>query len=194
MMTDYDHHGKGQHDQGDMAVPAVPRARLVVIEAKLVLPGFEAVLDRPTVTLHLHECFHGRALRTPCREECKAAIGNVSADQRASDPDAGKGIVIVSGIENGQFDPGPFIPALSPGARASRQALQGIRGQVRSDILCGSGNGIGIAPGDIAEPIDAVRRYLGKRTRENDTSAASARSIMARAIAGLVAKPSSCGT
>ena len=34
-----------QHDQADMAVPAVPGPALVVVEAKLVLGGFEAVLN-----------------------------------------------------------------------------------------------------------------------------------------------------
>lgn len=43
---------------------------------------------------------------------------------------------------------------------------------------------------DIADPIDAV----GGQPLENGTPAATARSIIARAIAGLVANSVSCGT
>lgn len=42
---------------------------------------------------------------------------------------------------------------------------------------------------DIADPMDAVGGHPGKRHLS-----CQRRSIMARAIAGLVAKPSSCGT
>jgi len=41
MMADHSHHGEGQHDEGDVTVPAVPGAGLVVIKPQLVLGGFE---------------------------------------------------------------------------------------------------------------------------------------------------------
>jgi hypothetical protein len=40
----------GEHDEGDVAMPAMPRAALVMIEAALVLGGLEAIVDRPAVT------------------------------------------------------------------------------------------------------------------------------------------------
>src|SRR4051812_39935948 len=48
-MTDRRHHGKGQHDERDMAMPAVPGSGLVVIEAELGLGSLEAVLDGPAM-------------------------------------------------------------------------------------------------------------------------------------------------
>ena len=48
-MTDGGHHSKGEHDERDMPVPAVPGARLVVIEPEFVLGGFEAVFDGPAM-------------------------------------------------------------------------------------------------------------------------------------------------
>jgi hypothetical protein len=41
LTADDGHHGEGEHDERDMAVPAMPGARFVVIEAKFVLGGFE---------------------------------------------------------------------------------------------------------------------------------------------------------
>ena len=50
-MPDDRHHRERQHDERYMTVPAMPGSGLVVIKAELVLSGFEAVLDRPAVTL-----------------------------------------------------------------------------------------------------------------------------------------------
>lgn len=81
-MPDRSHHGEGEHDQRDMAMPAMPGAGLVVIETKFVLGGLEAVLDRPAMAFHLHQRFDGRILRAPCREEGDIAVGDVAADQQ----------------------------------------------------------------------------------------------------------------
>ena len=35
-MTDSGHHGEGEHDQRDMAMPAMPRAGFIVIEPKFI--------------------------------------------------------------------------------------------------------------------------------------------------------------
>ena len=51
VVTDDGHHGEGEHGKGDMAVPAMPRAGLVVIETELVLGGFEAILDGEVLQL-----------------------------------------------------------------------------------------------------------------------------------------------
>ena len=54
-MSDGGGHGEGQHDQSDVAMPAVPGAGLVVVEAELVLGGLEAVLDGPAVAFDQRE-------------------------------------------------------------------------------------------------------------------------------------------
>jgi hypothetical protein len=64
VMTDDSHHGEGEHDERDMAVPAMPGAGLVVmavpampgaglvvIETELVLGSLEAVLDGAAAAL-----------------------------------------------------------------------------------------------------------------------------------------------
>ena len=48
-MLDGSHHGEGEHDQRDVAVPAVPGSGLVVVEPELVFGCLEAVFDRPAV-------------------------------------------------------------------------------------------------------------------------------------------------
>src|SRR3982074_3328562 len=47
MMADHRHHGEGEHDHGNVAMPAMPGSALVVIAPELVLGGLETVLDRP---------------------------------------------------------------------------------------------------------------------------------------------------
>ena len=108
-MTDDGHHGKGEHDQRDMPMPAVPRAGFVVIETEFVLGGFEAVLDGPAMTFHRHELFYGRALGAPSGEEGEIAIGNVAADEKTSRPLCREGAGVFAGIEIGQFDIGPVV-------------------------------------------------------------------------------------
>lgn len=49
MVADGCHHGKRQHDQADVAMPAAPRAALVVVEAKLILGDIKAALDAPAL-------------------------------------------------------------------------------------------------------------------------------------------------
>ena len=46
-MTDRGHHGEGQHDERDVAMPSMPGAGLVMIKAKLVFCRLETVLDGP---------------------------------------------------------------------------------------------------------------------------------------------------
>src|SRR5512144_1976564 len=69
VMTDGGHHGKGEHDQRDMSMPAVPGAGFVVVEAEFVLGGLEAVLNSPAMTFHRDQLFPGRALGAPGGEE-----------------------------------------------------------------------------------------------------------------------------
>jgi len=110
-MTDDGHHGEGEHDEGDMPVPAMPGTGFVVIEAEFVLGGFEAVLDGPAMAFDRCELFHGRALGAPCGEEGKVAIGNAAADQEAPRPLSHEGAVVFAGIEIGQFEIDPVMQA-----------------------------------------------------------------------------------
>ncbi len=50
-MADDGHHGESQHYQRDMAMPAMPGARLVVIETELVLGGLETIFNSPAMSL-----------------------------------------------------------------------------------------------------------------------------------------------
>ena len=46
VVSDCGQHGEGEHDQGDVAMPAVPGTGFVVVETEFVLGGFETVLGR----------------------------------------------------------------------------------------------------------------------------------------------------
>ena len=121
---DRDQHGKGQHRQGDVAVPAGPAAAaggraitagatvrrpsrgagLVVVEAELVLGGLEAALDRSAVPFDLdQDPGPGRA---PGREEAKLAVGDGVADQEAPHPQAKEAVAILGSLEVGQLKMG----------------------------------------------------------------------------------------
>ena len=47
LMLDGSHHGKCEHDERDVTMPAMPRSGFVVVEPELVLGSLKAVLDRP---------------------------------------------------------------------------------------------------------------------------------------------------
>ena len=80
-MSDRGHHGEGKHHQGHMTVPAMPGSALVVIEPELVLRGFKAVLDRPSVAFDCDERFNGCSCWAPSGEEGEIAIGDTTTDQ-----------------------------------------------------------------------------------------------------------------
>ena len=90
VVADGGQHGEGQHDERDVAVPAVPGAGLVVVEAELVLRGLEAVLDGPAVPLDLDQRLDRRPGRAPGGEVGQLAVGDVAADQQAPRPKAGE--------------------------------------------------------------------------------------------------------
>ena len=51
----YDENRVGQHGQGDVAIPALPVAHLVMIEPALALGGLEGLLDLPALASHAHQ-------------------------------------------------------------------------------------------------------------------------------------------
>lgn len=120
LMADDSHHGEGEHDERDMAVPAMPRARFVVIETEFVLGGFKTVLDGPAAAFDRYELFHGRALGTPRGEEGEVTVGDVAADQQTPRPLPREGAVVLDGIEIGQFEIGPVMQARTFGSFACR--------------------------------------------------------------------------
>jgi len=124
-MSDGGGHGEGQHDQSDVAMPAVPGAGLVVVEAELVLGGLEAVLDGPAVAFHLDQGVDAGPGRTPGGEEGQVAIGDVAADQQATGPEARSGLVVFGGVQIGQLTVGPVMQPGPLGSFAGRQPLPG---------------------------------------------------------------------
>lgn len=146
MLADDGRHGEGRHDQGNMAVPAVPRADLVVIEAGCVIRGLDPVLDRPSVAFDPHQCFHGGTSRTTRVEE------KARAPSEYCDGSAGLGPDPAQGSANPRSRDRPVRHRPSHGGtrpcpHASRKVLPGIPGQVRGDTLHCSGNGIRPVPG-----------------------------------------------
>src|ERR1700730_10190201 len=117
-MADDSHHGEGERDEGDMAVPAMPGTGLVMIEAEFILGSLKTILDSPAMTFHRHQLWHRRALGTPSGEEGQITTGDVAADQEASCPFPGKGV----GLEIGQFDVGPVVQTRPLGSFTGRQA------------------------------------------------------------------------
>ncbi len=79
-------HGECQHDQADMAVPAVPGPALVVVEAELVFCGLEAVLNGPALPFDPDQRFDARARRAPGGEKRARAVGDAAPDQQAMRP------------------------------------------------------------------------------------------------------------
>lgn len=109
------HHGESEHDQRDMAMPAMPEAGLIVVEAEFVFGGLEAVLDRPAMPFDCHQRLDGCADPTPGREEGEIAVGDIAADQQPTCPDTGEGVVIVAGVEIGQFEIDPIVQSCAFG-------------------------------------------------------------------------------
>ncbi len=128
-------------DQRDMAMPAMPGAGFVVIEAEFVLGGLEAVLDRPAMPFHLHQRLDGCVEWTPGREEGEITVGDIAADQQPARPDARERRIKITSIEIGQFEIGPIVQSCAFGPVARRQASPALFGQGLGDVLGRSGDG-----------------------------------------------------
>ena len=59
VVADRRHHGESEHDERDMAVPAVPGPGFVMVESEFVFGGLESILDGPAMTLDLDQDFDG---------------------------------------------------------------------------------------------------------------------------------------
>ena len=73
LMLDGSHHGKGEHDERDVTMPAVPGSEFVVVEPELVFGCLEAILDRPAMALDADQGL-AASLRSPrrCRQPIAA--------------------------------------------------------------------------------------------------------------------------
>ena len=81
MMADHRHHGEGEHDHGNVTMPAMPGSALVMIEPELAFCGFKAVLDRPSMAFYRDQRFNGCSRWAPGGEEGEIAIGDATTDQ-----------------------------------------------------------------------------------------------------------------
>ena len=79
-MSDHRHHGESEHDEGDMAVPAVPGPGFVMVEPEFIFGSFEGVLNGPAMALDPDQSFNGRFERTPGGEKGHVAIGDRTPD------------------------------------------------------------------------------------------------------------------
>ena len=86
LMLDGSHRGKGEHDERDVTMPAMPGSGLIVVEPELVFGGFETILDRPAMSFDFDQGFDARSDRTPSGEEGHVAVGDVAADQQPPRP------------------------------------------------------------------------------------------------------------
>ena len=108
VMADRGQHGEGHHDERDVAMPAVPGTRLVVVETEFVLGRLEPVLDGPATAFHGHESFERRAERAPGREEGHRPVGDGAADEKATCPRARRPIEL-PGVEISEIEVMPVV-------------------------------------------------------------------------------------
>src|SRR6476620_9913103 len=146
-MPDDSHHGEGEHDEGDMAVPAMPGAGLVMIEAEFILGSLKTILNSPTMTFHRDQLCHRRALGTPSGEAGQITTGDVATDQEASCPFPGAGVVVLAGLEIGQFDVGPVVQTRPLGSFTGRQASPNGLGKALRNRGGGAADKLRLAPG-----------------------------------------------
>jgi len=83
MAADGRHHGEGEHDERDMAMPAMPGAAFIVVEPEFIFGGLKAILDGLAVAFNGNQRFDGGSRRAPSGEEGEIAAGDVTTDQQA---------------------------------------------------------------------------------------------------------------
>ena len=129
-----------------MAMPTMPGAGLIVIKTELVLGGFEAVLNGPAMAFDRRQLLDRGALGAPCREKSQAVVGHVAADQKTARPFPGKLVVVLAGVEIGQFEIGPIVQPWSFGPFARLQAPPSLLGKALRDRSGRTGNDLLLGP------------------------------------------------
>src|SRR5216684_628234 len=146
-MADRRHHGEGEHHQGNVAMPPMPRSALVVIEPELVFRGLKTVLDRPPMAFDRHQRFDGCSLWTPGGEEGEIAIGDMTTDQQTARPQTLICAVEFFDLEIGQFEITPIMQPRSFGSGPCRQAFPVGRAPRPGDVRGLAGDRSPLAPG-----------------------------------------------
>src|ERR1700732_2138491 len=146
-MADHRHHGEGEHHQGNVAMPGMPRSALVVIEPEFVFRGLKAILDRPPMAFDRHQRFDGCSRWTPGAEEGEITIGDILTDQQTSRPKTMIRAVKSSAPEIGQFDIAPIMQPRSFGSGPCRQAFPVGRAPRLGDVGGLVGHRSPLAPG-----------------------------------------------
>src|SRR6266852_5763322 len=146
-MADRRHHGEGEHHQGNVAMPPMPRSALVVIEPELVFRGLKTVLDRPPMAFDRHQRFDGCSRWTPGGEEGEIAIGDMTTDQQTARPQTLICAVEFFDLEIGQFEITPIMQPRSFGSGPCRQAFPVGRAPRPGDVCGLAGDRSPLAPG-----------------------------------------------
>jgi hypothetical protein len=71
----------GEHGEGDMSVPGVPGADLVVVESDFILAGSEALFDRPARSGYVDELCESCVVWVVAVVERELTVVEGSADQ-----------------------------------------------------------------------------------------------------------------
>jgi len=108
-MSDRGHHGEGEHHQGHVTMPTMPRPALVVIEAEFVLRGLKAVFDRPSMAFDRDQRFKRCPRWAPGGEEGEVAVGDAPPGQQAARPQTIICAVELLALEIGQFEITPIM-------------------------------------------------------------------------------------
>ena len=144
-----------------MAMPAMPGAGFIMVEAEFVLGCLEAFLDPPACSFHADQSVDRRAVRAPGGEIGAFTIGDTAPDQQTARPQARRGGVELFSVKIGQRAIGPVIEPLSLGAEARGQTLPCVCGQVLGDILCFTRNERRCVPG--TKPVIGMHSQCGFR-------------------------------
>lgn len=136
-MSDGGHDGVGEHHQGHVPVPSVPKSCFVVIEPELDRCGLEPFLDAPARAFDLDQRFDRHVFQAPRGEIGQVAITDVSADQQVTGPKPER-----VGVEIGERAVGPVIEPFSLGAVTCGEASPDVDRQSLGNLsrLTGDGN------------------------------------------------------
>ena len=74
-----------------MAMPAMPGAGFIMVEAEFVLGGLETFLDPPTGSFHADQRVDRRAVWAPGGEIGAFTIGDTTSDQQTTRPQTRRG-------------------------------------------------------------------------------------------------------
>ena len=142
-MADDGHHGEGEHDEGDMAVPAMPGAGIVMIEAEFILGSFKTIRDSPAMTFHRDQLCIGVPLGHQVEKKARSPVAMLRRIKRPRVHSPAR----VSAREIGQFDVGPVVQTRPVGSFTGRQASPSGLGKALRNRGGGAADKLRLAPG-----------------------------------------------